>query len=65
MALYYSAIVIKGFNSSRKLFYAEIVTVKLKAGLLLNSSLRIHPLTFINEALCLSGSSIVASTVSP
>ena len=55
----------KGFNSSRKLFYAEFVTVKLKAGLLLNVSLRIHPITFINEALRLSGSPFVASTVSP
>ena len=33
-ALYFSAVVIKGFNSSRKLFQADIVTVKLKAGLL-------------------------------
>ena len=48
-----------GFNSSRKLFYAEIVTVKLKAGHLLNSSLRIRPLTFINEALGLYGSPFV------
>ena len=42
-----------------------IVTVKLKAGLLLNASLRICPLTFINEAFCLSGSRFVASTMSP
>ena len=65
MALYYSAVVIKGFNSSRKLFYAKIVTVKLKAGFLLNALLRIRPLTFINEALRLSGSPIVAGTMSP
>ena len=65
MALYLSAVVMKGFNSSRKLLQAEIVTVKLKAGLLLNVLLRICPLTFINEALCLSGSRFVASTVSP
>ena len=49
-ALYSSAEVMKGFNS-RKLFEVEIVTVKLKAGDLLNVSLRIRPLTFINEAL--------------
>ena len=55
----------KGFNSSRQLVSAEIVTVKLKAGLLLNVSLRIHPLTFKNEALCLSGSPFVDSTASP
>ena len=65
MALYSSAVVMKGFNSSRKLFYAKIVTVKLKAGLLLNMLLRIRPLTFINEALHISGSPFVASTVSP
>ena len=55
----------KGFTSSRKLFSAKIITVKLKVSLLLNVSLRIRPLTFINEALCLSGSPFVASTVSP
>ena len=55
----------KGFNSSRKLFKAKIITVKLKANLLLNASLRIRPLTFINEALRLSGSPFVASTMSP
>ena len=38
--------------------------MKLKAGLLLNASLRICPLTFINGALCLSGSPFVASTAS-
>ena len=65
MALYSSVVVIKGFNSRRKLCYAEIVTVKLKVGLLLNVSLHIHPLTFINEALHLSGGPFVASTVSP
>ena len=65
MALYSSAVVMKGFKSSRKLFYAEIVTVKLKAGLLSNTSLHIHLLTFINKALHLSSSSFVASTVSP
>ena len=64
-ALYYSAVIMKGFNSSRRLFYAEIITVKLKAGLLLNAVLRIHPLTFINKALRLSGSPFVASIVSP
>ena len=56
---------IKGLNSSRRLFYAEIITVKLKAGLLLNASLRIRPLTYINEVLQLSGSPFVDSTVSP
>ena len=65
MALYSSVIVTKGFNSSRKLFQAKIFTVKLKACFLVNALLRIHPLTFINEALHLSGSPLVASTVSP
>ena len=65
MALYSSAVVMKGFNSSRKLFSAEIVTVKLKAGLLLNALLCICPLTFINEVLRLSGSPFVASITSP
>ena len=55
----------KGFNSSRKLFYAKIVTAELEAGLLLNASLRICPLTYINEVLCLSGSYFVASTALP
>ena len=55
----------KGFNSNRKLFYAKVFTIKLKAGLSLNASLRICPLTFINEVLCLSGSPFVASTTSP
>ena len=59
MALYSSVVVMKGFNSSTKLLKAEIVTVKLKAGLLLNVSLHIHPLTFINEALCLSDSPVI------
>ena len=39
--------------------------MKPKAGLLLNASLHIRPLTFINEALNLSGSYFVASTASP
>ena len=64
MALYYSAVVMKGFNNSRKLFLAEIITVKLKASLLLNASLRIRPLTFINETLRLSGSPFEAGTAS-
>ena len=38
--------------------------MKLKASLLLNASLRIRSLTFINEALRLSGSAFVASTAS-
>ena len=65
MVLYSSAVVMEGFNSGRKLFQDEIITVKLKANLLLNASLRICPLTFINEALRLSGSPFVASTESP
>ena len=65
MALYSSPVVMKGFKSSRKLFYTEIITVKLKAGLLSNASLYIHPLTFINEVLRLSGSPFVPSTASP
>ena len=57
MALYSmaSAIVMKGFINSRK----------LKASLLLNASLRINPLTFINKVLRLLGSPFVASTMSP
>ena len=46
MALYSTALVTKLYKSSRKL-YAEIITVKLKATLLLNASLYFHPLTFI------------------
>ena len=55
----------KDFNSSRKLFEAEIVTVKLKAGFLLNALLCIRPLTFINKVLRLSDSPFVASTALP
>ena len=51
--------------SSAEVVVILIVTVKLKAGLLLNVLLHIRPLTFINEALCLSGSHFVASTASP
>ena len=65
MALYSSAVVMKGFTSTRKLFQTEIITVKLKAGLLLYATICIHPLTFINEVLHLSGSPFVASTMSP
>ena len=65
IALYSSAVVMKGFDSSRKLFLAKIVTVKLKASLLLNLSLRICPLTFINVAHRLSSSPFIASTTSP
>ena len=63
--LYSSAVVMKGFTSSIKLFYAEIITVELKVSLLLNVPLHICPLTFINEVLRLSGSPFVASTASP
>ena len=45
--------------------YFEITTVKLKVSLLLNVSLRIRPLTFINEALRLLDSPFTASTASP
>ena len=55
----------KGFNSSRKLFQAKIITVKLKVSLVSNTLLRIHPLTFINEALRFSSNPFVASTMSP
>ena len=65
MALYSSAVVMKGFTNSRKLFEAEIITVELKVSLLLNVSLRIRPLTFIYKVLRLSGSPFVASTASP
>ena len=65
MALYFSAVIMKGFNSSRRLFQAEIITVKLNAGRLLNVVVHICPLSFINEALRLLGSPFVASTASP
>ena len=39
--------------------------MELKVSLLLNVSLRIRPLTFINEVLHLSGGPFVASTASP
>ena len=42
-----------------------LATVKLKISLLLNTSLHILPLTFINEALRLWGSPFIASTMSP
>ena len=59
-ALYSSAVVMKGFTSTRKLFLTEVITVKLKAGILLYASIHIPPLTFIIEALHLSGSPFVA-----
>ena len=65
MALYSCAIVKKVFNSSRGLFSVKIITMKPKAGLLLNTVLCIRPLTFINEVLRLSGSPFVTSTASP
>ena len=54
----------KGFTSTRKLFQTEIITVTLKAGLLLYASMRICPLTFMIEAFRLSGSPFVASSAS-
>ena len=65
MALYSSALVVKLFNNSRKLFYAKIITVKPKDSLLLNALLHICTLTFLTEVLCPSGSPYVASTTSP
>ena len=65
MVLYSSAVVMKGFNSSRSLFQTKIITVNPKTGLLLNAVLCSHPLTFINEALRLSSSPFVASTALP
>ena len=47
--LYSSALVMKHFNSSRKLFQVKIIIVMLKASLLLNALLCIHTLTFIAE----------------
>ena len=55
----------KGFNIGRKVFKVKIITVKLKASLLLTAPLRIRPLTSINEVLRVSGSPFVASTASP
>ena len=63
MSLYSNALVMKLLV--RKFFQAKIITVKLKAGLLLNASLHICPLTFITEVLHLLGSPSVASTASP
>ena len=57
-----SAVVMKGFTNSRKLFYAEIITVEVKVSVLLNVSLHIRSLTFINEALHLSGGTFVVIT---
>ena len=65
---YSSALVMKPFNNSRKLFKAEIIkiiTAKPKTSLLLNALLCIHPLTFLTEALSLLVSPSVASTMSP
>ena len=53
MALHSSALEMKLFNNGRKLFQAKIITVKLKASLLLNTSLHINQLTFITGALSL------------
>ena len=43
MALYFSAVVMKGIVE--KLFKGEIITVELKVSLILNVSLCIRPLT--------------------
>ena len=50
MALYSSALEMKVVNISRN-YEVVIITVKPKASLLSNVSIRIHPLTFINEVL--------------
>ena len=48
--LYFKALY-SSFNSSSKLFYAEILTAKPENSLLLKASLCIFPLTFVIEAL--------------
>ena len=64
-ALYCSGLVMKLFNNSRKVFKTEIITVKLKASLLLTVLLYICPLTFLTEVLRLSGSPSVVSIAFP
>ena len=64
-ALYSSVLVVNDLIVVESCFKQKIVNVKLKAGLLLNASLRIRPLTFINEGLCLSGSPFVVNTAPP
>ena len=64
-ALYSYSLLMKFFNSSGKLFYAEIITVKLRASLLLNASLCIRPPAFITEVLlCLVATIGVPSVAS-
>ena len=58
MGLYSRALVIYLVNNKRKLFNAEIITVNLKASLLLNALLCICKLTFITEVLHLKHMSI-------
>ena len=66
MAIYSSALVKKPLTVVESCFKPKLLpTVKLKAGPLLNAPLHIRPLTFITEALRLSGSPSVASTASP
>ena len=51
-ALYFSALVMIGFNCSTvESCFKPKFTVKPKTSLLLNASLRIHPLTYITEVL--------------
>ena len=64
MALYFSVLVMKLFNNSTKLFKAKIITVKLKASLLLSVSLHICPLTFIHKVPCLVATISVPSVAS-
>ena len=59
-ALYSSAVVKKGFNSSIKLFYCEAEGWPSFRCIITN-----RPLTIINEVLRLSGSPFVAITASP
>ena len=62
MTLYSSALVMKLFNNSKSYFKRNGKAPK--ASLLLNALLRIHPLTFITEALCLLATVGVPSVVS-
>ena len=69
----YMCIVLYCSRAEERLFLAEhrriinksINQNQIKVSLLLNMSLSIRPLTFINEALRISGSPFAASTASP
>ena len=51
MVLYFSDLVMKLFNNTRKLFLTKIIIMKQKTNLLLDAMLCIHPFTYITKAL--------------